>query len=481
MKVTTKLASILNELNGLPELPANVELEVRTAMVEFITHVRSALQSQEFSASYAKTCAAFKNCLLHTKPRFTLRDASDMPTIDLTVDDESDAQSTINTPSRRRPAPDSTPTGAKRARLQSGTPLSMRPVKSEEGDNSSGQQNGQPRFGVSQTPRAQGSSALEQPFTRFMNAGSGFRTLAGIRSDIMAKRRAGRVGDVPVEVKEDLCKLAVKVWKGPLMVFLDATMHQVKGIIDTALQTAFGNLQRRVIFRDSTSLMKAFLDKHYLATKEFLESLYDMENYQFFTLNDEAFGLYKEREQAILSRFRHHQRWQAYTGDFTSEFVQDAKKLSDEQRVREERSRAVEQAKLGPDPFEQELGVASYVRAYYWLASLRFSDIACMAVASRMFPQIIKEVNCYLDKELGLLDSGSGPGAAASREAAFARLMDEDNTTARKREQLKRERVKFEKAMESIEELERQSGPVEMATPEDDSENIDTMELDGSI
>jgi hypothetical protein len=93
-----------------------------------------------------------------------------------------------------------------------------------------------------------------------------------------------------------------------------------------------------------------------------------------------------------------------------------------------------------------------------------------------MFPELTKEIDLYLDKALKLVDTEGD--VRANRQDIFARLMEEDESIAQKRVELRGRKEKFDKALETIKELERQSGIVS----DDVSEELtplEPMEVDG--
>jgi uncharacterized protein YqgV (UPF0045/DUF77 family) len=466
------------QLGSLPELPANIELEVRKALMEFSSITKAHLEGKEFSAAYGRLAEAFRDCIIHIKPRFVLKDPSDTPVLEIS-DDDSDASTNTPTPKRSRGgmAP---PPPPKRARTgTNGTPLTSR-IKNEDAMSPN------PSFGTPQTlsstprqsqPPPNHSKGLLEPFTRYSREGKGFRTLRQISEDIRNKTKAGMPNVVPDEVYEVLCKQAVQAWNGPMTTFLETTVRILHNIIQQALEKAFGNLRKRLIFKESVRHMKRFLDEHYNDTLAFLTKLYDMERSQLFTIDHKSFERYQQSEMRLLTRYRHFMRWAAFSGDLSAEFLlwED---MSEDQRAADERRRATDSAKMGPDRFGKELLVAGYVRGYYLLAGHRFADTVSLAITSQMFRAMIQTLDkeFYLDTKLGLI----GAGAQGSPNV-FERLMEEDDQTAKQRERLKVEKEKFEKALKSINELERQSSTTEqrMDGQSLSSGGNDTMDVDG--
>lgn len=401
--------------------------------MNFSSCVKETLRGRGFSANYGGLSDAFKDCILQMKPKFVLKDPSDIPVLEIS-DDDDDSSTTMTPGNRKRGAHGHGHASAKRARPNvNGGSFTANPfnVKTEDGGS------------TPTTPsryRPTPPAPLVPPFHQYANYGKGFRTLRQINDDIRAKTKAGMPSIVPDEVYEDLCKQAVRAWNQPMATFLQEAMARLHKIVDHALDQAFGSLKRRLIFKESKAHMDQFLEDRRMETLAFLQEIYNMEVFQLFTVNKKAFEDYERSESRVLTRYRHVMRWQAFSGE-ALEF-HEWEKMTPDQRISEERKHSIELAKMGPDTFDKELKVAAYVRGYYMLSALRFADTVCLSLTSRMMPKIIAQLDCYLEQQLGLI-GGLDP-------TVFSRLMEEDDDTARKRERLKGEREKFKKALESI-------------------------------
>ncbi|GKT44754.1 interferon-induced GTP-binding protein Mx3 [Colletotrichum spaethianum] len=464
-KVQTRLGEIERQLSTLPELPNNVELEVRKSLMAFSTIVKETLRGRNFSSNYGSLSESFRDCILQMKPKFVLKDKSDIPVLEIS-DDDNDSPN-VTPGNRKRSAQGQGYVGAKRPRPTVNGGSFTAAVKTEDGGS---------------TPPTPSRRRLPQPaplvgsFQQYFNHGAGFRTLAQIRDDIRAKTKAGMPSIVPDEVYEDLCNKAVKDWDKPMATFLHETMSRLHKIVDYALDQAFGSLKKRLIFKESKALMDEFLNQRRAETMAFLKEVFDMETFQLFTINKNAFADYERSESRVLTRYRHVMRWQAFSGE-ASEF-HDWEKMTPDQRSYEERKHIGELAKMGPDAFDKELKVAAYVRGYYMLSALRFTDTVCLSITSRMMPKIIQDLDFFLEKKLGLVGGHD--------DMIFSRLMEEDNDTAHKRERLKGELEKFNKALQSIttNELEGVSGSSSQGNAQFGlyAESVaDSMELDSSI
>lgn len=435
--------------------------------MEFGELARSQLKPSEFSKYFVPLPDNFRDCLLDMKPKFTLRDASDIPVVDIS-DDESDAGSVAtvtnpHTPSKRRAmAPPITP--SKRVRMEQtpmGTPShsQLRPEESRAGS-------------VARSSPAPRRQQFPAPFTPFSTVGRGFRTLRQVRDEIKSKTRAGVPDIITEEVYNDMCRESIEPWAGPMKAFLNQVMNLLSEMLEKALSTSFARLNKRLIYRECKKILSEYLEERRRETIGALDLVYRLETYGLFTVNQEAFRRYQKDEQILLTRYRHQMRMQAAGyGDGRPPIPWES--LTEEKRAADEKRRESELTKLGPDSFQRELEVVAYVRGYYRLAALRFADAIALHITNGMIPHIQRNLPYHLDRKLGL--------AGTDAKSVYERLMEEDPTTAAKRGTLRAEREKFARALESIEELERGSGSSTISEREEEEEHEDDDMVDATL
>lgn len=151
----------------------------------------------------------------------------------------------------------------------------------------------------------------------------------------------------------------------------------------------------------------------------------------------------------MLRRSRHFYRWKAYNNDTSPEKLEDWDKMTAESRRKEEDKIQKEQGRLGEDEYSAELDVAARVRGYYLTAAMRFIDVTAMHITSGLFPDLIGDIEMYLDKSMGLV------GGAGYDPDVFVRLMEEEQSTAEKRVELKARVGRFDRAVTEIQELKK--------------------------
>ncbi|RDA89695.1 hypothetical protein CP533_5254 [Ophiocordyceps camponoti-saundersi (nom. inval.)] len=419
-KVKVHLDKVNRQLANLPELPDNVQLEIKTGLNKFAE--RSCAKIDEFIEFFNQLPQDFLTCLLRIKPKFILKDHSDSPVVEISDDDSEIGREATRfaTPKRGAPFTNNNNTSSKRQRLANGDGY----IKAE-GENS-------PMTPA--TPRAKREDILPEPFFKFRDIGRGFRTLRQVHEEIRMKTNAGMPERFSNDVFTDLIQDAIEPWKEPIEAFLKETMRDLHEKLNEALNMALASLKKRSVYKETQKQVRDLLHEHQKEALAALTLLHEDEKARFLTFNKDAFLRYKEEEFKALDEFRTQMRVKARI--VRRPEMDDAawKKKSD-----------AEVAKLGPDKFARELEVIAYVRGYYCLAAHRFVDAVAQRIMCRMVPSIRLQL-FQVDDRLGL----RGPDA----KQIYMRLVEEDANTAANRDAYKSEKTKFEKALSSIESLE---------------------------
>ncbi|CAK7222813.1 hypothetical protein SBRCBS47491_004990 [Sporothrix bragantina] len=471
-KVSSKLLDVNYELALLPDLPENPELEIRRSLGEFAANVRTLTDGSQFMPALNGVVLQFQSNIDSLKPKYKVK-AQVLPSvhaggrtastaIDLIVDN--DDISSVNggspAPGFAASGPPSVALSESRRRVHStfldgqmdtfgpNTP-SKRPrglgsndsVKQEEASESGGS----PAFGP-------GSRRVLFRLPE-SNQSRPARTLQAVRDIINAKTKPGIANIVTEDIYHFLCTEAVRPWSGPLKHLLDTVYHLLDSKLHELLANALCNLQKRLIYKHASSILKKFLVDRLSEVRTSLSQFYQLETRKFYTLDKESLQRYEEDEGRILARHRHHYRMMAYLGPQRGNerpVPRNWEEMGDEERSREKSAMNQELAKLGPDEFKRELDVCAKVRGYYRSASARFVDTCTMHIVSGLLPDIVDQLSrWYLDMELGVFHQ--------TTPQTFVNLMEEDEATAQKRASLKDDRNRFQQTMESIKRLEASS------------------------
>ncbi|KAJ3579395.1 hypothetical protein NPX13_g1172 [Xylaria arbuscula] len=417
-KVYARLKEVEHQLQGLPEIPHNVEHEVKSSLFRFLGRMKGAVKDSEFLSEWNTLNNQFRDIVFHIKPTCRVKEPATQ-TIDLS---DCDTEVSAVTPSRRPRPNDSTirSTPTKRSRIDEVLPFT--PVKNESFSSN---------IVFNASPAASSSHAkIQGPFAGFSNLGRLAMDIREIRNQVMKKQRPGMPRDlVPDEVRECLCLDAVKKWQGPLETYIEMTAELLEKVAHEALQESLGVLRRRLIFTECEAGLKQFINDLVTEQKGRLCDMYHSETYQMYILNEDTFTRYRAQELEQLRRARAIFRLK---GAALIEWGYEIKKLEDmssEEKDREHKILSQQLPKLGRDPYETEIEVAAFVRGYYRTAAARFVEGVTMNVNSRTL---------------------AGPNG-------YAHLMEEDENTASLRDRLKGELEKLSQAMSSINRLESPS------------------------
>ncbi|KAI8625906.1 dynamin family protein [Xylariaceae sp. FL1651] len=439
-KVYNRLREIEYQLAGLPELPSNVEHEVKKSLYQFLGRMKTAIKDSEFSSEWNTLNNQFRDVIFKIKPTCRVKEPA-AQTIDLS---DADTEVSSVTPSRRPRASDSTvrPSPSKRPRHDN--EAMSTPVKQES-------------FSASGAFRASsvvsgGLMEMQNPFASFRNLGRLAMDIREIRSEVRRKQRPGMPRDlVPDEVRETMCLDAVKKWQGPLETYINKTAELLEKVTNQALEESLGVLRRRLIFKECQTHLKEFIDKAVASQQGRLSEIYSSETYQMYMMNEDAFTRYKAQELEQLRRARAIYRLKAVALVEWAYEIKQVEEMSEEDRIKEHKMLSQQLPKIGKDPYETEIEVAAFVRGYYMTAATRFVEGVTMNVNSHLFRMMgDSELDMFMDEKLGLF------GKADSN--VYEHLMEEDEITAKLREQLKREMDKLSEAMSSINGLESSSG-----------------------
>ncbi len=456
-KIAESLDLVTEQLNQLPDMPKNPEVDVSRGLDSFTTKTKAGLESTAFSSEWGKIAEEFRDQIIALKPRYNVK--SEPPyrldtngRIDLTADDD-------------RASIRSTPSHSRARTFEEYAEGQVADYPSPKRERVKGESNGNP--GLFATPRRQGMGPALMP-----NSPSGRKNkgLAEIRTLIALKSKPGMPGLVSEEVYNTLCMEAVAQWQPPLETFIQKTEQYFHAGIEDILHTAFDGLHERRVYKEALSLLKGVIAVQLKETREALQRIYAIETNKFYTLDRESLERHRAAEARIIGRARHHSRWKAHMGEKGKDLPQlrEWSHLSEEERKQEDIQASKEAQKLGDDPHKNELAVCAYVRGYYLTAASRFTDSITLHIISGLVPRLVDHIrDRHLDRQLGIQDGASkslvvllvmsGKRLTYTEPELFKRLMDEDLATSQRRAKLKNDRDRFMGAMQKIANLENPS------------------------
>lgn len=419
-QIAHQLEDITRSLEGLPEVPENKELEIMQSLSKFADLVRSSTQSRDFLVRWGQIADHFRDRILGLKPKYVIKEPPVIRTMEQDGLEMFADIVTITTP-RKRPNPGGEASPSKRPRM-------ARPAA---------------------------------------------RSLSDMREIIRNSRLPGQNDVDDADFYAPLLLESLEPWTRPLADFVEYTIRLLKNMLvgseghDAQAQhggilgQAFARLTKRDIYTRSRQHINAFIDQRKASLMKQLQAYYAMELQRPFTQDGDRERHNREKEKAILTRARTHQRMlaariacgQEDPDVVLRERLPKMEELTEEQLRKEAHTRAKNEEKLGPDPYGREISVMAHVRGYYLTAAFRFIDVVSMHIISRLFPEVQNEMDDHLQDKLGLK---AGPGRAQQRR--WDDLMAESPGIVEHRKQLKAKKENLGKALESIVSLERELG-----------------------
>jgi hypothetical protein len=401
-KVNEHLSKIRGQLSELPELPSNVEFEVRKSVFDFSGAVKDAIDNSDFQATWNELNKNFQACILAIKPSCLVKDRKLHPgtgqeayPLDLTINSDVESTTTVDSPSRKRPRPsDSTVRGtAKKSRPE---PWTSTPIAVKQEDP------------FSRPPSVRSASTFDEsaqsPFLPYHNLGRRGLDLYEIQRQMARYRPAGVPAKiVPSKVYDVLTMDAIKKWENPLETYITLTMELFQSVLHHALESSMATLSKRMIFTQSKAHLDAYIQKMNVSQRGKIFDIFDSEQYQMYTTNDEAFKRYRDEEFQGLVRVRNIYRCQTI-GAFPLNYIAEPlDQMSADRRQKERDDLAKGLAKLSPDAFVDEIDVAATVRGYYRLAAMRFVENVTLSFYTRVFKNATSNtLHDFLSEQLGL-------------------------------------------------------------------------------
>ncbi|KAL8372503.1 hypothetical protein RB595_002030 [Gaeumannomyces hyphopodioides] len=439
--IENRLGDVNEELKRLPDTPQHPYNDMIQAMFMFRKEVENELKMDgEFDKAWGVLIDTFEEEILKLKPKYNIKDPkAPRPTPPVTptanrtiqvIDLVKSSDEAPDTPSRRR---------NHRAFMEgqdtaSGTPKRPRYMTVKD-----------------ETESRAGSVAPSQ------SGNADHRTLEQVRKCIRGATKHGVPDEMPTEVMRSLSLEAIARWDVPLHGLMAQFVRLLQDHLQKLLERSFDNLHYKAVFRDAQEVVDRFVDAQEAALKQMLSALHHRESGRLYTRDKITFNYWKQYEHDVLVHSRHHYRWAAHLASQRNPKepgpLVSWDELSAQQRHEEEKERQTLQQTYGPDPYEKELTVCSYVRAYYQTAARRFIDTVAMAVGAELIPALVSRLagEYHLDQSLGFRTG------ATMDDARLEELMAEQPEVAAKRRKLQDEQGKLESAMASINKLKLES------------------------
>ncbi|KAK8118225.1 dynamin family protein [Apiospora kogelbergensis] len=421
------------EAERIARAPHNVEHEVKSSLLRFYSDVKDGIEDNAFLSEWNTLNKQFQACLLKMKPTCLVKDDDPPPIIELNLSDDDTSSNTMgDTPSNRKRvrSSDSTIRGTPSKRARAGA-VDLSPVKPE---------NDWPRASSSMraTPGATPAPTSvpnedQSPFRQFYNLGRQGLSITTIRQEIQ-------------RLYDPLIQKAIKNWHPALELYRQHTIVMYEDVIFRALETSMHSFIRRNIYATSREHLRAFINETAQRQAGKLLDLYCAEMEGMFVTDEENYNRYKEQEEMVLRRARNMNRLRV------AGFAWDMGGNSEEDKAKQNDFMRKHLPRLGDDPYAAEIKVAAIVRGYYIAAAMHFMrSVAISMNANLLKPIARRSLDLFLDDKLQISEAGRD-------DSIYARLMEEDDTIAVQRGQLRREMNKLTQAIDSINQLEISGG-----------------------
>ena len=414
-KISAQKEEVDTALMSLPKLPDDdVQHVVTVRLQRFSNGVSNLLEggprSNGFLSSWAQLAKDFRDAIETIKPMFNFKDPSDMTKSDREIIDldSSDDEDPVRTPTpnnRKRPDPFTSPQGhqAKVVKVKHDPSLFDREPSTARSTHSqqplSRHLNGSPVCRRILQPARRGERSTV--FDEFLHHGRGFMSIGHIRGIIRRNHPPGVPGHFDDAVYSEICLQAIAPWRMLLTRFAGHTFKTFREAVFDMLNVCLGDYQQTQLYRSSKSYLLKFLEQHEAEQRRTLQTLLDLESYKMFTVNDEVFEIFQAKALEALqeARKKHRQTCAIRKNPPNNKPIADPIKEAQEAL----------KVDVGLDPFQKEIQVAAYVRGYYKVCGLRFSDNACQVIRGNLFRNVESQIMGMLENRLGLT-GGNGKG-----------------------------------------------------------------------
>ncbi|KAJ5051665.1 uncharacterized protein L3040_001440 [Drepanopeziza brunnea f. sp. 'multigermtubi'] len=457
--IRQQTSDVDRDLSQLPDV-ANHQAQsiVRQSLSDFSYQVRQLLEPNSvyrknaFQKEWKKLCGQFVKAIEFMCPRCCIK--ADEPEV-INLDDTDDEEDLVQQHPKR-------PLGLERAE----SPLSKNPRNGNATAQLRTTEPSTPVRGVKKELRSGRKIAklptlhpsiqklpddAYGPFKqRYLAFGYGFMSIMDIRQAIEDNAMAGRPGNVNDVVMEDYVLKAINMWKRPVDTFIDGTFKQLRDEIIGVLARVLIRYKDMSLHRESKAIVEKFLDAKEKEQRARSQNFFEVEKSSLFTVCDAEFERHKAVALDLLSAARKKHRVQNYVDSHTGITING--------RVRDEtRLRADAEANIGPDAYGKELNTAAYIRGYYDIARIRFTDYLCVDMNVTYFHKIKDEIPSLLEECLQI------NGANSDRRCQ--ELLEESDQIAAQRSALvkrKEQLSTFSKILDKLQvEINNKSGPSE--------------------
>jgi hypothetical protein len=415
-EVDKRLASVDEELRGLPETPPHTAVRVILDMlIAFSNEVREEIEGEHGHTAWKNIWQNIKTQFYHylqgMEPEMgkekAMRDrniysrslpgasADDPLTVDTdsdTTDDEDDDHSDeVDTPSKKRKTNAS-------SRTTPAKKVSAPTKKATAASTPTKKTNAPPSSRV--VPH-------KQETTRNDTRRGGTKTiheLDKLKYELSLCSQGKVPGNVHPKVLEALMIEPLQYWSMALDAFFRELESRLRKQMKTLFAKHFKDRKDSELYTKAWVIVNEMIDDNLCLQKSTVaaESL-NAELEGPYIFHDKVFA---EAKRLVLNKC-HQDRLNSRMTRFIKEAGRHQyhpRIFTDEKLRRDEKSMAI----IKDEPYKTEVEVIAEVKAYYQLAARRFHDAVCMRVESKFFKQLRTELRSELDGRLGISDEANG-------------------------------------------------------------------------
>jgi hypothetical protein len=384
-----------------------------------VTSTPSRLRS--FRSDFKKLYEQFAACIAYGKPKFSIQHPSDRERekidrieIDLLSDESDDDEEPITDHRKNnKRGPPETPSKAKRQKTEDGflvlgtppprlpsTPSTNHTVKHELPLST---------LATRKKPAPFAGTIFEE----FSAMGSGFGSLATIKEEIKTYSISGLSETINEETYSELCLRSVKPWNRPAEAFVEKAISMVRNHLEKILDQHLRVHAQTYLPATAKKALREFVDACAQKQREAVRAEYEDLDV-ILTTGNELLRYFRSKEFDDLTAKR---KLYLLNLEVDHQCRVNPKKRPDPSLSPEERSKAMD--KLRADvkedellkrkltAYDKELDVMAMVRAYYILASVRFTDKVVVKMNSVFFKGIKEGITSYIEEKIGV-NSGDG-------------------------------------------------------------------------
>ncbi|MCJ1380280.1 hypothetical protein MMC17_003383 [Xylographa soralifera] len=400
-KINDKLFAVDQELKTLPEppkgdLPIVIERGIAQLSQHLEQHIEGGWPDRPFQKEWYDLALEFRQQLLDSKPTLHLP----VPRLSQKTAPQADQEDVF---------------------MENGTAVPLVTIE-DDGYETCRANNRGARLGVNRkrhldnpapgTPPSRRRKMTNIP--RFNERVLGKRfSLQEIR-EMIRNGRIGLPGQIDNRVSERMSRIGMQHWDQLSTAFLEKTGEMCLKLVSTHSEEAFLSWKQTPLYKHVQGICESFVSQMIEHQRSAVKRCLDMELHRAMTFDEDGMKQSQDKALIILKTGRLTQRAKI-------RLIEEENKVGKQTtlQVIEEKAAKMNEAQLGPDPFEQEINVMAVskdlssenavvliakqtVKAYYERAFSRFVDSIALGIHFELFEECRSRLPTVLRHDLGI-------------------------------------------------------------------------------